>query len=186
MPPLSAPLPGSFGAPTPMGTSSWVLFLVGYRSPRGLVLPYTTAVRGAVGGGFYASSCAGRARADHGRVVDHPRADASPQRPHPRPRRGALGHQVCLGHTTVAALGGVHLTHRLVDAASVTEVRRGRRRTRTPRTVTDEWAIEGRPIVIHLPGGWRKSIPPPPPPRPNELDLLAIGAAAGLPFTTWS
>ena len=33
--------------------------------------------------------------------------------------------------------------------------------------------------------GWRKSIPPPPPP-PNELDLLAILAAAGLPFTSVS
>ena len=34
---MSAPLPGSFRAPTPMGTSSWVLFLVGYRSRRVLV-----------------------------------------------------------------------------------------------------------------------------------------------------
>ena len=37
VPPLSALLPGSFRAPTPIGTSSWVLFLVGYRSRRVLV-----------------------------------------------------------------------------------------------------------------------------------------------------
>ena len=34
---MSALLPGSFRAPTPIGTSSWVLFLVGYRSRRVLV-----------------------------------------------------------------------------------------------------------------------------------------------------
>ena len=37
VPPLSALLPGSFRAPTPMGTSSWTLFLAGYRSRRVLV-----------------------------------------------------------------------------------------------------------------------------------------------------
>jgi len=43
-------------------------------------LLYTTAVRGAVGGAFFASTCAGRAGADHGREVDHPPTDTLPQR----------------------------------------------------------------------------------------------------------
>ena len=57
-------IPGSFRASTPMRTSSWVLVLVGYRSRRLLVLAAHHCSTRAVGGGFYASTYAGRARAD--------------------------------------------------------------------------------------------------------------------------
>jgi hypothetical protein len=71
--PLSAPLPGRFRAPTPMDTSSWVLFSRRLSSSSGTCfLAVHHCSSRAVGGGFYASTCAGRAGADHGRQVDHP------------------------------------------------------------------------------------------------------------------
>jgi hypothetical protein len=79
----------------------------------------------------------------------------------------------------------VQLTQRLVDAASLIQAQGGD----GPgflRAVSDDWGVEGRPMVVRLPRDWWKLIPPPPPPHPNELDLLAVLAAAGLSFTTLS
>ena len=86
VPPLSALLPGSFRAPTPIGTSSWVLFLVGYRSRRVLVSCCTSPQFAGQSAVSFASTCAGRASADHGRKVDHPPTDTLPQRGQSRPQ----------------------------------------------------------------------------------------------------
>ena len=88
------------------------------------------------------------------------------------------------GHTTVAALGGVHLTHRLVDAASVTQGQGGDGPGLPAPSPTN-----GQSKGAHRdsPTSWMEEVDSTASAtRPNELDLLAILAAAGLPFTSVS
>jgi hypothetical protein len=80
-------------------------------------------------------------------------------------------------------LAVVDLTRRLVDAASVIHAQGGDGGGFL-RATGDEWGIEGRPPGIRLPAGWWHLVPGPRPPRPNETDILAVLATAGLSFVS--
>lgn len=80
-------------------------------------------------------------------------------------------------------LAVVNLTRRLVDAASVIHAQGGDG-AGFLRTTGDEWGIEGRPPGIRLPADWWHLVPGPRPPRPNEDDILAVVATAGISFVS--
>ena len=107
VPPLSALLPGSFRAPTPIGTSSWVLFLVGYRSRRVLVSCSTSpqfAGQSAVP--FLLLLVLGElVQTTAGKWITHPPTHC-PNGRNLGPNQVLAGHQACLGH------GGGHTTCR--------------------------------------------------------------------------
>jgi len=107
VPPLSALLPGSFRAPTPIGTSSWVLFLVGYRSRRVLVscsTPPQFAGQSVVP--FLLLLVLGElVQTTAGKWITHPPTHC-PNGRNLGVNQVLAGHQACLGH------GGGHTTCR--------------------------------------------------------------------------
>ena len=104
---MSALLPGSFRAPTPIGTSSWVLFLVGYRSRRVLVsccTPPQFAGQSVVP--FLLLLVVGElVQTTAGKWITHPPTHC-PNGRNLGVNQVLLGHQACLGH------GGGHTTCR--------------------------------------------------------------------------
>ena len=107
VPPLSALLPGSFRAPTPIATSSWVLFLVGYRSRRVLVsccTPPQFAGQSVVR--FLLLLVLGElVQTTAGKWITHPPTHC-PNGRNLGVNQVLAGHQACLGH------GGGHTTCR--------------------------------------------------------------------------
>lgn len=97
--------------------------------------------------------------------------------PTPEPWRADLDVSWALS----AQLAAVNLTRRLTDAASLIHAQNGRGPDFLRALTEDDWCPSGVPIKLNLPPGWWIKWPDPPP-RPDELNLLAVVAAAGLSF----
>lgn len=82
-----------------------------------------------------------------------------------------------------AQFSAIDLTRRLTDAASLIQAQGGDGPKFLSTLSEDDWCPLGEPIRLNFPPGWQHEWFEPPP-RPNELDLLAVVATAGLSFTS--
>lgn len=82
-----------------------------------------------------------------------------------------------------AQFAAIDLTRRLTDAASLIQAQGGDGPKFLSALSEDDWCPLGKPIRLNLPSDWAHKWFEPPP-RPNELDILAVVATAGLSFAS--